>query len=54
VQLRAGVSEWVNPASVRKPETGLRMDFARAWWIRKGTGLVLEEEIVPAPFQFYL
>ncbi len=28
MQLRAGVSEWVKPASARKPETGLRIEWA--------------------------
>ena len=31
VQFRAGFSEWVKPASARKPDTGLRMDFASLW-----------------------
>ncbi len=36
MQLRAGVSEWVKPASARKPETGLRMVRASVSKIRNG------------------
>lgn len=45
MQFRAGVREWVKPASLRKPETGLRIDFAGASRIWKGTGLAPEEEL---------
>jgi hypothetical protein len=38
VQLRAGFSEWVNPASARNPDTGLRMERASVWKIWKGKG----------------
>jgi hypothetical protein len=37
VQLRAGVSEWVKPASAMKPVVGLRMLHASARWIVYGT-----------------
>jgi hypothetical protein len=40
VQLRAGESEWVNPASAMKPQVALRMPRASAWRIWRGTVLL--------------
>ena len=40
VQLRAGESECVKPASAMKPQVALRMPLAWVWWIGRGTLLL--------------